>query len=263
MGADSLLSLVHFSLRSLTQAYGRTFIRSILLPHPLAALRGLQAYAALRTQRSAQGVFLRRGAAEFLSRAAEEGERFLVATGFCQKPLGAPGMGCPVGRFNHECHVLNRDDILEPEVERFPPPCRDCDVRLISTVALQAGAVVYIMTSAADIARHLFIPTLADNRFQYGLFLQCSYSIPAMVLSLLICRIQGILAGYGAGDCRDYDQFLLADEGTKDESTLLNPEAHAHVLGFLQDIATARQARGQHYDHFRRDGCLYVPAVER
>jgi len=254
-----------FSFRSLPRLYGRIFVRDIILRHPLRTLKGMLAYRRLswQGQQEKDITHLYTGTkADLRDEIIEAGDVLVVALGFCQKPLGAPSMGCPAGRFNHECHVLNRDDILEAQVERFPPACRDCDVRLISTIALQAGAVVYIMTSAADIARHLFIPTLADDRFRYGLFLQCSYSIPAMILPLLVCRIQAMLARYGAGDCRDYDQFLLADEGTKDECTLLNPEAHARILGFLQDVAAARQVQGQHYDHFHRDGCLYVPAVE-
>jgi hypothetical protein len=128
--------------------------------------------------------------------------------------------------------------------------------------ALQAGAVVYIMTSAADIARHLFIPTLESGRFRHGLFLQCPYSIPAMILPLLICGMRSLLVGYGEGDCRDYAQFLLADEGVKDERTRLNPTAHAYVLDFLQDVASARQARGRHHRRFQQDGFLHVPVTK-
>jgi hypothetical protein len=186
---------------------------------------------------------------------------FVVALGFCQKPVGGPGAGCPAGRFNHDCHVLVRSDLLGIRAAGLPIPCRGCDVRLIGTAALQAGAAVYVMTSAADIARHIFIPTLESDRFRYGLFLQCPYSIPAMALPLLICGIRSLLVGYGEGDCRDYAQFSLADEGTKDERTCLNPPAHARVLGFLEDVASAQRARGQHNTCFRREGCLYVPVT--
>jgi hypothetical protein len=115
------------------------------------------------------------------------------------------------------------------------------------------------MTSAADIAHHLFIPTLERNRFQHGIFVLCSYSIPAMIIPLLICRFQALLVGYSTGDCRDYDQFLLADEGAKDERTFLSPVAHAYVKRFLQDVAQARRARGTHYRRFQQEGALYVP----
>jgi hypothetical protein len=158
---------------------------------------------------------------------------------------------------------MPRSRILEIDGQagRLPLPCRGCDIRAIGVAALQAGAAVYIMTSAIDIARHLFIPTLNTDRFRYGLFLQCAYSIPAMILPLLICRIQSLLVSYGEGDCQDYAQFLLADEGTKGERTALNPAAHARVLGFLADIASVRRAHRQRYGRFLREGPLYVPAV--
>ena len=38
-----------------------------------------------------------------------------------------------------------------------------------------------------------------------------------MALPLLICGIRSLLVGYSRGDRRNYAQFLLADEGTKDE----------------------------------------------
>jgi hypothetical protein len=186
---------------------------------------------------------------------------FLVALGFCQKPLGDSSAGCPAGRFNHVCHVLARDDLLEIEdvPGRLAPACRDCDLRTIGALALRAGATTYIMTSAADIARHLFIPTLERDRFQYGIFILCPYSIPAMTLPLLICRLQALLVGYSTGDCRDYDQFLLADEGAKDERTSLYPATYTYVKHFLQDVAQARRARGSQARHFQQEGALYVP----
>jgi hypothetical protein len=253
-----------FSFRSLPRLYGRIFVRDIALRHPLRTLQGMVAYRRFsrRGRREGDITHLYAGTeAGLRERIAEADGGFLVALGFCQKPLGAPGVGCPAGRFNHACHVLARDDVLEVQAGRLPPACRGCDIRAIGAAALRAGATAYIMTSAADIARHLFIPTLDSGRFRYGLFLQCPYSIPAMVLPLLICRIRSLLVGYGEGDCRNYAQFLRADEGTKDERTRLNPASHAHVLGFLHDVASARRARGRHHRRFDRDGCLYVPAT--
>ena len=260
-------SIWEFSLRSLPRLYGRIFLRDIVLRHPLRTLKGMMTYRHLYQRCRSEGDITH------LYDGTEAGLRegilktdggFLVALGFCQKPLNTPGPGCPAGHFNHDCHVLARDHISEigHQAGRLPIPCRDCDIRTIGLAALRAGATVYIMTSAVDIARHLFIPTLENDRFRYGLFLQCTYSIPAMVVPLLICRIQSLLVGYGAGDCRDYPQFLLADEGTKDERTYLNPAVHARVLAFLQGIASIRQASGQRHCRFRRDGPLYVPTVE-
>jgi hypothetical protein len=252
-----------FSLHSLFRLYGRLFVWHIVLRHPFRTLKGLLAYRRFSRQGhwDAEIIHLHDGEESAL-RAAAAGANgaFLVALGFCQKPLGVDGPTCPAGRFNHECHVLGRDDVLDMEGERLPAACRDCDVRTIGVAALRAGAALYIMTSAADIARHLFIPTLAHARFQYGLFLQCPYSIPAMALPLLICGIQSILIEYRKGDCRDYAQFLLADEGTKYERTFLSRAARTYVLSFLQNITSTRMGSGgENPLRFRREGALYVP----
>ena len=254
-----------FSFRSLRRRYSLTFLARILLRHPANAIAGVSKYRRLvraNLEQSDITMLFEGPEDDLVSRLATARRDLLVAVGFCQKPMGAPGVGCPAGRFNHDCRVLARDDVLEVQAGRLPIACRGCGVRVIGTAALRAGAVVYIMTSAADIARHLFIPTLEGGRFRHGLFLQCPYSIPAMILPLLICHIQSLLVGYGEGDCRDYAQFLLADGGTKGERTYLNPTAHAHVLDFLQDVASARRARGRHYRRFHRDGFLHVPAIE-
>jgi hypothetical protein len=186
---------------------------------------------------------------------------FLLALGFCQKPIGTSGVGCPAGRFNHECYFLDRGDILDVPAFQLSAPCRGCDIRTMGLAALHAAAAVYIMTSAVDIARHVFIPTLQSDRFRYGLFLQCPYSIPAMILPLLICGVPSLLVGYSAGDCRDYTQFLLADKGTKGERTFLSPTAHSRVLDFLQGVVPTDQVKGPYHRRFQREGPLYVPAV--
>jgi hypothetical protein len=258
-------SIWEFSLRSLPRLYGHIFLRDVVLRHPLRTLNGMLAYRRFHQEGRCEGdiTHLYDGTETDLREGILETDGdFLVALGFCQKPLGAPGPGCPAGRFNHDCRVLARDPMpeIDDQADRLPIPCRDCDVRAIGLAALQAGAVVYIMTSAADIAHHLFIPALENRRFRFGLFLQCAYSMPAMVLPLLICRIRSLLVEYSAGDCRDYPQFLLADEGTKDEHTYLSSTAHARVLDFLHGVALGRQARGQHDYRFRREGPLYVPA---
>jgi len=250
-----------FSLHSLARQYGRLFIRRIVLRHPLRTLKGMRAYRrfARRAAWDSGMVRLHDGAAaDFRGAAGGAGGAFLVALGFCQKPLSPP---CPSGRFTHECAALAREDILTAASESFPAACRECDVRAIGKAALRAGATFYVMTSAAAIARDLFIPTLAHRRFRYGLFLQCPYSMPAMALPLLICGIQAVLVGYDEGDCGDYAQFLLADEGTKAERTFLAPSAHAHVLDFLTGVAAAREAEGRDQPGcFSREGVLYSPA---
>jgi hypothetical protein len=258
------LPIWEFSLRSLPRPYGRLFLREIVLRHPLHTLEGLLAYRRFsRLERWEEAVIhLGDGTAADLQEEIRqaEGGSLLVALGFCQKPLGPPGAGCPAGRFNHECQTLARPDLLEVEAGQLPQPCRECDIRAMGAAALRAGATVYIMTSAADIARHLFIPTLEEDRFRHGLFLLCPYSIPAMILPLLICRLPSLLVGYSEGDCRDYAQFISADEGAKGERTHLEAAAHSAGLEFLGEVASAGRARGRHPSRFGREGALYVPS---
>jgi len=199
--------------------------------------------------------------ADFREQIREAQGGFLLAVGFCQKPLGTSGVGCPAGRFNHECYFLASDNILDIPMAQLPTPCRGCDIRAIGVTALRAGAALYIMTSALDIARHLFVPILRSRRFRYGLFLQCPYSIPAMILPLFICGVPSLLVGYSEGDCRDYTQFLLADNGTKDERTFLSPTAHTRIFDFLRGVVSTSQANGQYHRRFQREGPFYVPAV--
>ncbi len=261
-----------FSFRSLSRLYGRFFLREIVLRHPLRTLAGLRAY-----WRVVRGVgpitrlfpgddvaFVQRACFEQSqggSRGAARQERgFLVALGFCQKPPGdAAGHGvCPVGRFNHECAVLARSDPSVP-VEHLPAPCRACDVRAFGLAALRAGAAVYIMTSAADIGRDLLVPIIDRARFRYGIFLLCSYSVPAFILPLCIGRMEALFATYDTGDCGDYGQFIRADEGRKDERTHLSPATRAQVMALLENAAARVSPPPQ---RFRREGALFVPAMD-
>jgi hypothetical protein len=85
-----------------------------------------------------------------------------------------------------------------------------------------------------------------------------------MALPLLICGIQSVLIGYAEGACQDYDQFLLADEGTKNERTFLASSAYASALNILQAAASARQDSGRKPPRcFQREGVLYVPAEQK
>lgn len=258
------LPIWEFSFNSLPRLYGRFFMRDIVLRHPLRAWKGILAFQRFFRQGRWDGntAHLYDGTeAEFRERIREAQGGLLLALGFCQKPVGTPGVGCPAGRFNHACYFLDRDNILDVPTAQLPNPCRGCDIRAIGVAALRAGAAVYIMTSALEIARHLFVPALKSNRFRYGLFLQCPYSIPAMMLPLLICGVPSLLVAYSEGDCRDYTQFLLADNGAKDERTLLSPAAHTRIFDFLQGVVSTSQVKGQYHRRFQREGPLYVPVV--
>ena len=252
-GARPLLSLFGFSARSLAQAYGRTFIRRILLRHPLAAMRGMRYYLAGRASRSEDRSLLRHGAGEFLHQAATDGERLLVATGFCEKPLrtAVGGRDCPAGRFNHRCVYLSSFSQGARQV-RPAPTCGTCFIRVLGRAALQAGASFAVLTSARDIAHDILIPSLEEGRFARFFFAICPYSVEPMSLALLICGLEGYLTTYEHGACADYGQWLRADNGDKPERTALSSGSSVRMLQLLEQVAALRQGRAaplpSHYE---------------
>ena len=142
----SLLALLEFSFNSLPQAYGRAFVRRIVLRHPLRMLRGLLAYRqALGADRPEERLLFRdgqNGVDGFVKRIAADGGRLLVATGLCQKPLRMAGSAhdCPAGRFNHHCLYLSRLELNSRSKVQFPPACADCAIGILGRAALKAGA---------------------------------------------------------------------------------------------------------------------------
>jgi len=253
-----------FSFRSLTHRYGSAFFKKVVFQHPLRTLSGLLAYRRLvhGDRRRGDITCLFSGAEEDFQRRVARGEgSFLVAVGFCQKPLREAGHGheCPVGRFNHRCLYLAQLDLSRTE-ESLPPACQDCEIRMIGTRALQAGADMHIMTSALDIAHDIFIPALERRRFKTAIFCVCPYSVQPITLPLLICGIEGFVVQFNSGYCADYSQWSLADRGIKDDRTLLNPRAHSKILDFLEGVAAFRAELGKPPCHrFQLEGNIYVP----
>jgi hypothetical protein len=254
-----------FSFRSLARRYGNTFLKEVAFRHPLRTLSGLLAYRRLVSSDPTKGdvTYLFSGTGEeFQSRVARGEKDFLVAVGFCQKPMRETGhrYECPEGRFNHRCFYLAQVDLSHTQEESLPPACRDCEIRVIGRKALRAGANVHIMTSALDIAYDIFAPTLKHRRFKTAIFCVCPYSVHPMVLPLLICGIEGLVVQFNSGYCVDYSQWSLADEGTKNERTFLSQPAYNKTLAFLDDVAVLRaELKKPCYHCFRQEGNIYVP----
>jgi len=235
-----LWTLVEFSLRSLGQSYGRTFLGRVALRHPMRLVRAVWHYwVALGAPQAAERLLLLHREGKFVERAASAGERFLVATGFCHKPFS-----CPAGRFNHNCSHLSR--LTSDSVAWFPPACADCPIRVLGGAALSAGASLAILTSASDIAQDILLPALEEQRFTHALLAVCPYSLEPMSLALLSGGIEGYIVGYESGACANYEQWLRADGGDKPERTALSPQVSERLLQSLSEIAALRREKGSH-----------------
>jgi hypothetical protein len=255
------LSIWTFALGSLTQGYGRAFLRGVLLRHPLSVLSGVLAYSRFLSEQNRWGQLAVVGAADeeaLWSMMAKAGPHPLVALGFCQKPGGLEhrGPACPAGRFGHRCRCLEQLDASRPTHGPRHPACQQCTVQVLGTAALRAGAALYIMTSALEIAQDLLIPALTQRRFTAIVLTLCPYSVEPMALALLTCGLKGGIAAYDQGSCLDYDQWLRADGGDKRERTSLSSEAIGKLLEGLRRVGEERQGGRR----FQRQGNVYVPS---
>jgi hypothetical protein len=254
-----------FSLRSLPSRYGSAFLKEVILRHPLHTLSGLRAYRRLihGDRRRGDMTYLFSGSEKDFQRRVAKGEgSFLVAVGFCQKPMSEAGHGdeCPVGRFNHRCLYLAQLHLSRIEERSLSPACRDCEIRMIGTKALQAGADMHIMTSALDIAHDIFVPSLEWGRFKTAILCVCPYSVQPIALPLLICGIEGFVVQFQSGYCANYSQWSLADRGIKENRTLLSQESYTHILDFLDSVAALRAGLGKPLHHrFQLEGNIYAP----
>ena len=215
-----------FCLHSLFREYGWQFFRRIALPHPVKTAKAVAASGALDFS----------GDVTALGAEASErvfgGAKSIVGVGFCLKPLDPP---CPSGRFNHDCRYL--ESLPRSEAGEIPAACRQCAIREIGTLALRAGAAVYVMTSAQDILLDVFAPALDEGRFTAGLFTLCRYSLRPFAVGLLAGGVRGRMFPFEQGDCRDYQTWLKADRGTKEERTEINPTNRSAIREFLRAAA--------------------------
>lgn len=257
-----LFSLViwEFCFFSLFKEYGRIFIWELVLKHPVRVIKGLINYWHYSKNADWQQTIQTMGASssriDYDDKIKTLKNESFVAVSFCQKPIGPSE--CPAGRFNHQCKMLPYKDLLSIGENHLNNPCNHCDIRAIGTSALKAGASVYIMTSAADIARHLFVPAINNRQFRQGIFLLCPYSIPAMILPLFICGIQATLIGFSEGACRDYSEFIRADIGNKMSRTKINPDSNRLLSSILENMAEEK-IKSKEYTCFQLENFVYVP----
>jgi hypothetical protein len=279
---NRLQALVRFSLSSLPQPYGRAFVQRIVLRHPVRTLQGLLRYWKLSASSPLERWLMQVDEAEFVKLAARDGERLLVTTGFCQKPLGtapasarpalAPGggedgggaertTGCPAERFNHDCAFLP-SFVIGKGGETQPPcwACRGCFIRVLSAAALRAGASFAVLTSAQDVADDILLPALEEEQFTRVLFAICPYSVEAMSLALLICGVEGAIFTYHSGSCTNYREWLRADGGDKPGRTVLSPDTMDRMLRLLDLISAHRHSSSlPQMTHYQQSQHVYRP----
>ena len=227
----------------------------MILNSPSQTLLGLGEYRRWLKEGRREGdiAYLLKGEEEeFIQSAARQG--LLIGVGFCQKPLpGESGTGgCPAGRANHDCLLLESGVAC--------PACVECNIARLAREALAAGVGMYVMTSAYDIAQDLLIPALQGRGYCRAILFLCPYSVEVIALPLLICGIEGLVVNFipGRGDCADYVQWLQADRGIKPTCTELEEASVTRISQLLKQVRLTKGGE-RPYSHFERRGNIYYP----
>ncbi len=231
--------MLAFCLQSLFREYGWSFIRYVILPHPVKTIRALVQYTPMdfteiptaTTNEKTESVL--------------NGLQSVVGVGFCLKPINPP---CPSGRFNHDCQYLERS--FPAGSDKMPNCCRHCAIREIGEKTFNAGLSFYIMTSAKDILHDLFLPGLRDSRFTSGVFVLCRYSFEPFATGMLVSGIRGWLLPFEQGDCRDYKTWVRADRGDKNDQTVIAEQNRKTVVRILEGLPKKHVSSGK----CRREG---------
>lgn len=236
-----------FCLHSLFREYGWSFLTRMALPHPIRTARAILKSGTLDYSGEMTATH---GAADW----SIGGEKSLVGVGFCMKPIEP---ACPSGRFNHDCLYLEK--FLPSGGREMPKPCRECAVREFGQAALRAGAEFYIMTSAKEILLDVYEPALADGRFRTGLFVICRYSFRPFGMGLLASGINGRMYAFEQGDCRDYQTWVRADCGEKDERTQICDASNRQIREILEKASREQTD----FPQFERRGNILYPKATR
>ena len=237
--------LWEFSLRNSIRPFPWYFFFRVLLLHPVLSIRGVAIYRQL--VRNSEGTPLcghipLNDIPQLFSMEKSKGYRLVIAPGFCMKPYdqAIEVSTCPSGHGNHRCVVLDRSTLLSTEQRRWPSPCNTCNIGKLATTAFSLGADFYIMTSALDIARDLFIPAIQGKGARLGIFFLCPYSSEAFTFGLTISNIIGTILTFCTGDCSNHHEFTLADAGIKDQQTFVEHTVFEQFEKALRDAAAAR-----------------------
>jgi hypothetical protein len=215
------LKLWDFCFRSLIREYGLKFIFLVILRHPIKTLKGIIKYG---------------GTSKHFEKTGDPwigGEKHIVGIGFCLKPLDPV---CISGRSNHNCHYLENN--LHIKDVKIPQCCQHCTIKDIGLLTLATGSNFYIMTSARDILLDMYLPSIKNHTFTHGLFAICRFSFEPFKIPLCIADMQASIFPFETGDCRDYPTWLLADNGRKDEQTVINDNDSKTINAILAQSIT-------------------------
>ncbi len=236
-----------FCIRSLWYEYGISFLRRVVLRHPLPTLRGIRHY--LRN-RDTQDEACAGSSNAPLSRSPHGiPHRTVVGLGFCLKPLDPE---CPSGRANHLCEYLERLGASEKH-DGSPTACGACQIRELGQTALDKGCAVYVMTSARDILFDVLLPALEERRFENAMLALCQYSFEPFRIALAVVGLKARLFSFQSGDCKDYQTWLLADRGIKHEQTCFTSSHLVELNEFLASGSESGPAR------FGKVGNVFFP----
>lgn len=236
--------MLGFCLHSLLREYGWQFFGRVAAPHPVRTVKAFLHAGRLDLTR------------EVITTSDEDPERTLggprcvVGVGFCLKPVTPL---CPSGRSNHDCHYLER--LMHSGIKDPPDCCKGCAIRQIGIMALKADAAFYIMTSAKDILLDVFTPALDEGRFSSGLFVLCRYSLEPFAVGLRASGMRGWMFPLERGDCADYQTWLLADRGVKDEQTAISERSWKTITELLGKVAKKPDSLRK----FKRQGNILHP----
>ncbi len=227
------IKLWDFCFRSLIREYGIKFIFLVILRHPIMTLKGIIKYGRNDVKTSDQWA---------------GGEKHIVGVGFCLKPLEPP---CISGRSNHNCHFLENN--LHLKDVKIPQCCNNCTIKNIGLLTLATGSNFYIMTSAKDILLDMYLPSIKNHKFTNGLFVICRFSFEPFKIPLFIAGMQADIFPFESGDCRDYPTWLLADNGRKDEQTVIDNNDSKTINAILTQSNTELETKNT----FKKVGNIY------
>ncbi len=243
-----------FGSRSFFKEYARLFFFKAMLGHPWKAMRGLKEYRHFIKNHKNLFPLYRKSLAvpdeeTFANRIRRQKTGPLLGLGFCLKPYDPEDRtrSCPSGRANHDCLFLEKG--------KTQAVCLDCSIHSIARQGMRSGCPIYIMTSARDIAADFLLPQIDRGSFPTAVLLLCPYSVQAILPSLFICGIHAHLFAYDSGYCKDYEEWRLADLGTKEDRTTLSEESlekFFDLIGHSNSPQTPAQP-------FRRKGNIFFP----